>query len=189
MKLRALFAGISLLAVSASLAQVPAPPGPKPSPAAPAAPVITDETVTPPAPKTPAPKKDDAKAKAKAAAAKKAPATAKKADEPPATVDGLAITRAKGGFLGLQVVNNNFVLTFYNAKKAKVAPDVARATVRWPVNYQPGPERTVLNPGGAFSLTSSKVVKPPRNFKVFISVFLEGSEEAVESLTADYRGQ
>ena len=101
-------------------------------------------------------------------------------------LDKKATAAFEGGFLGLQVVNNNFLLSFYDAKKKKIPPDVARAALRWPVKYQPGPERTVLNPGGG-GLTSAKSVKPPLTFKVFISLFAEGSEEAVENYTLDYR--
>lgn len=180
---------MGLLAASVGLAQVAAPPvtdAPQPAPAPPAD-ADTAKAAPAPAPKInpPAPKSDAAKS----AAAKKAPPPAKKKEEPPAKVEGLVIARAKGGFLGLQVLNNNFVLTFYDAKNKKIAPDVVRAGLRWPVRYQPGPERTVLNPGGAFSLTSEKTVKPPLTFKVFISLYVEGNEEPVESYSVDYHGE
>src|SRR5476651_1387753 len=131
MKLRALFAGMGLLAASAGLAQTVAPPLPNGQKSIPAAPADADATKDPskvgPAPKADAPsaKKEDA---AKAAA-KKAPPPAKKKEEPVPVVAGLAITRATGGFIGLQVVNSNFVLTFYDAKKKKIAPDVVRAAL------------------------------------------------------------
>lgn len=119
--------------------------------------------------------------------AKKAPA--KKKEEPPATVDGLAIPRAEGGFLGLQVVNGNFALTFYDAKKKKIPPDVTRAVLHWPSKYQQLDERTVLNPTGPNSLGSEKVVRPPLTFKLFISLYVEGKEDSVESYTIDYHGE
>ena len=188
MKFRALFAGMGLLASAVAFAEMAAPPIPKPpqsGPAAPSTPAVpTDTNVTKAAPKSdePAAKKDAAKS----TVTKKAPPPAKKKEEPPAKIDGVEIARVKGGFLGLQVVNSNFVLTFYDEKRKKTAPDVVRAGLRWPVKYQPGPERTVLNPGGA-GLTSAKNVKPPLNFKVFISLYVEGNEEAVESYSVDYR--
>jgi hypothetical protein len=183
MKLRVLLAAMGLLVASAGMAQMGAPPAPQPGPTtAPggAVPPVSNagDTNT---------KKDGSKAPA--ADAKKAPAPTKKKEDPPAKIDGVAISRPNGGFLGLQVLNNNFVLTFYDAKKKKVAPDVARATFRWPVKYQPGPERTVLNPNGGFALTSAKDIRPPLTFKVFISLFVEGKEDAVESYTVDFHGE
>jgi hypothetical protein len=52
-------------------------------------------------------------------------------------------------------------------------------------------ERTVLNPGGdKNSLTSALVVRPPLNFKLFITLLKEGSPEgdnAGETYTIDFR--
>jgi hypothetical protein len=190
MKLRVAWGSVGLLVASLGLAQ-PAP-SPAPGGAAPPAPNPAPGPVPAPAPASPpagaantTPKADAAKA---AADAKKASA-AKKKDAPPPKIEGLALNRPNGGYLGLQVLSNNFVLTFYNEKKTKVAPDVVRATVRWPVKYQPAPERTVLNPNGGFALTSAYNVKPPINFKVYISLFVEGSDQAVESYVVDYHGE
>jgi hypothetical protein len=182
MKLSALLAALSLPMLAFAQSQAPAPAAPSPSGAAPsvASGAASGSAAGKSAPA--AAKKDDTKA----AATKKAPATKK--EEPPAVVEGVAIARAKGGFIGLRVVNSNFVLTFYDAKKKKVAPDVTRASLRWPVKYQPGDERAVLNLSGNL-LTSSKVVKPPLVFKVFIGLYAEGSDQAVESYTVDYHGE
>lgn len=119
-------------------------------------------------------------------AGKAAPASEKKAEEAP-KIDGLTIPRPNGTFLGLQVVNGNFILTFYDKEKKKTKVDAARATLRWPVKYQPADERTVLNPGAASTLTSAKGVRPPLNFKVYLSLFVEGSDTAAESYVVDYR--
>jgi cytochrome c1 len=121
-----------------------------------------------------------------AAAGKSAPAAEKKPEEVP-KIAGLTIPRPNGTFLGLQVVNGNFVLTFYDKEKKKTKVDAARATLRWPVKYQPADERTVLNPGAASTLTSAKGVRPPWNFKVYLSLFVDGSETATESYVVDYR--
>jgi len=121
-------------------------------------------------------------------AATKAVAPEKKKEEPMGHVDGMELTRPGGGFLGLEIKNSNFVLSFYNAKRKKIAPDVTRATMRWPVKYQPTDERTVLNAGGdGTSLTSGKTVKPPHSFKVFMALFVEGNDTAVETYNLDYR--
>jgi hypothetical protein len=123
---------------------------------------------------------------AKTAAGKSAPAAENKPEEVP-KIAGLTIPRTNGTFLGLQVVNGNFVLTFYDRDKKKAKVDAARATLRWPVKYQPTDERTVLNPGAASTLTSAKGVRPPLNFKVYLSLFVDGSETATESYVVDYR--
>ena len=122
------------------------------------------------------------------AAADTPAAPASKQEEPPGKVEGISISRPGGGFLGLQLKNNNFMLTFYDAKKHKVTPDVSLAALRWPVKYQPGPERTVLNPGyDASSLTSPKAIRPPHDFKLYIALLVEGSDKAVESYAIDFR--
>jgi hypothetical protein len=118
------------------------------------------------------------------------PKTSMAAKEPEAmpTISGIEIQRPNGAFLGLQIVGSNFVLTFYDSNKKKMAADVMRATLRWPVKYQPNNERTVLNPGGdPSSLTSPMPVRPPHNFKVFMSLFVEGHDDPVESYVVDYR--
>ena len=120
------------------------------------------------------------------ATGKAAPGAEKKKEEAP-KIEGLTIARANGTFLGLQVVNGNFVLTFYGKDKKKTKVDVVRATLRWPVKYQPTDERTVLNPGGPNTLTSAKAVRPPLNFKVYLGLFVEGSDAAAESYVVDFR--
>jgi hypothetical protein len=113
-----------------------------------------------------------------------------KKKEEPAKIEGITIPRGDKGFLGIRLVDNNFRLTFYDAKKKPVAPDAVRAVLHWPVRYQSTDERTVLNPGGdANSLTSGKVVKPPHAFKLFITLMAagpDGSETAAENYTIDF---
>lgn len=194
MKLRALLAALCLPALLLAQAQTPTPAAPDPTAPSSSAPTdsaksagttgttVNSTTTSKSAPV--APKKDESKS----AATKKAPAPTAKKEEAPGVVEGVAIARPNGGFLGLQVVNGNFILTFYDAKKKKVAPDVTRAALRWPVKYQPGDEHAVLNASGT-ALTSSKVVKPPLVFKVFIGLYNEGSDKAVESYAVDYHGE
>jgi hypothetical protein len=118
------------------------------------------------------------------AGAKAAPDMPKKQEEP--KIDGITIPRANGTFLGLQVVNGNFVLTFYDKEKKQAAVDADRATVRWPVKYQPADERTVLNPGTPNTLTSAKLVRPPLNFRVYLALFRDGATDALESFVVEY---
>jgi hypothetical protein len=126
------------------------------------------------------------------ASTKRAPsAVAPKSDQktvaPIGNIDGVTIPRPNGNFLGLQIVNSNFVLSFYNAKKRKMAPDVTRATLRWPVKYQPADERAVLNAGSdGTSLMSPKTIRPPHLFRATLNLFVEGNESAVETYAVDY---
>jgi hypothetical protein len=109
-------------------------------------------------------------------AATKQDAKKKKAEEPPAKVAGVAVSRGTG-FLGVQLVDSKFKVTFYDAKKKPVAPDVARAVVRWNVKYQPEPERALLTPGGdAHSLTSAKIVRAPYTFRLTL-ILLKGAND------------
>jgi hypothetical protein len=119
--------------------------------------------------------------------AAKAPAkpAVPKAEEPAPPIEGVVIARGSG-FLALRISDNHFVLAFYDAKRKKVPADVARAALRWPVRYQPADERTVLTPAADGTLSSQKSVRPPRTFKVFLSLFAEGAEQAAETYAVDF---
>ncbi len=108
-------------------------------------------------------------------------------DEPEPKIEGFAVERARGGFLGVQIVDARFVVSFYDAEKKQVAPDVARAVLRWPVRYQPADERLVLNPSpDGQTLTSPRVIRPPHSFRLSILLFVEGSADALESYRVDF---
>ena len=77
-------------------------------------------------------------------------------------------------------------MSFYDAKKKAMAPDLIRATLRWTPNYKPGVEFYVLGPGDGKSLTAAKTVRPPYTFKLFISLFAEGTDDPVESYVVDF---
>ena len=123
-------------------------------------------------------------AKAKAAADAK-----KKKEEAMGVIKGTEIKRANGTYLGLEVINSNFVLSFYDKKKKPAAVDVTRATARWPNPRGPGDFRTVLNGGGA-SLVGAKPVIPPFSFNVYLTLLQgEGDDaKAVESFVVQFRG-
>ena len=122
-----------------------------------------------------APKKDE----------KKKGEEKKTEEEVVAKIEGIEIARGTG-FLGIQLVNGTFKLSFYDAKKKPVAPDVTRASLRWKVKYQPNPETTVLNQDGN-ALTSAKAVKPPHNFSLSITLIKgEGDAATTESFTVDF---
>lgn len=136
-------------------------------------------------------KKETPPAKKEAESAKTAPA--KKEDEM-GKIEGLEIARSGNRFLGLRIVDGNFRLGFYDAKKKPVPPDVERAVLRWDPKYKLGIERAVLVPGGGPNmLTSEKFVRPPYNFKLTI-VLLGGeakggddAEPAGETHVIDFR--
>jgi len=125
--------------------------------------------------------------------AKKTPGkdSAKK-EEPPAKIEGIEIARGAKGFLGIQIVESNFKLSFYDAKKKPVAVDVARAVLRWDPKYKVGQERIVLNPSSdGKSLAASRSIRPPYNFKLFITLLKDSSasdESPVgESFVIDFK--
>ncbi len=142
---------------------------------------------TPAAP-GPAPAKVPAKAAPAVTPAKNAKKDAKK-EEPMGKISGTEIARANGTFLGLEVVNGNFKLTFYDKKKKPMNMDVTRATARWPNPRAPGDNRTVLK-GSGTSLIGSKPVVPPFTFNVYLTLLQGEGEEAkaVESYVVPFRG-
>ncbi len=173
MKLLGACASLGVLVASLS-AQTPALPPEANQPAKAPARIVLPAT----------PAKDAAKKEAPKAAPK-APA---KKDEI-GKIDGQEIPRG-GGFLGLQIVNGNFKLTFYDAKKKPTAPDVARAALRWDAKYKVGNERVVLLPAGdGKSMTAAKAIRPPYMFKLFITLIKEGADESApgETLVVDFR--
>lgn len=123
----------------------------------------------------------------KATGAKGAADKAGKKEEPPAKIEGMEIARGTKGFLGLHIVDGNFKLSFFDPKKKAVAPDVVRAVLRWTPNYKPGSEIYVLGPGSGKFLTVAKTVRPPYSFKLFMSLFVDGNDEPVESYVLDFK--
>jgi len=108
--------------------------------------------------------------------------------EPEPKIPGIVLTRPKGGYLGLTLAGGGFKLSFYDAKKKPAKVDVARATARWPVRYKAGDEHAVLLPSGdGTALASTYFVHPPYVFKLYLSLFKEGDQNAVESYVIDFR--
>jgi len=169
------------MATGAALAQAPATPdAAKPTtttsaPAAKTADVVIPDATKPGAatPATPA--------------AKPAAKPAKPKEEPMGKIPGVTIPRPNGTFLGLEVVDAKFKLTFYNAKKKPVAMDVTRAIGRWPNVRGPGDNRTVFN-GSGTSLVSTKPVVPPFTFIVYLTLLQGDGDDAkaVESYTVQF---
>ncbi len=114
-------------------------------------------------------------------------AAAVPSDDSERKIEGFVIERPGGGFLGVQIVDARFVVAFYDADQERIAPDVARAVLRWPVRYQPADERLVLNRSADGTvLTSARVIRPPHSFRLSLALFVEGSAEALESYTVNF---
>jgi hypothetical protein len=113
-----------------------------------------------------------------------------KVEEEP-VIPGIVISRASGGYLGLTLENNNFKLSFYDAKKKPAKADVTRATARWQAQYKVNDERAVLNPTpDGLALTSNKFVRPPYVFRLYLALLKEGgegAEAAAEPYVIDFR--
>lgn len=104
------------------------------------------------------------------------------------TISGTAIARPQGGWLGIELKDNSFVLTFYNAKKKPTPADKTGAVLRWPVHYQPNDERTELAPSGDPAVLSSPYsVKSPHSFNLHITL-LSDSKDPPESYVIDFSG-
>lgn len=116
---------------------------------------------------------------------------AAKKDEPPPKIEGMEIARGARGFLGLQVLDGRFVLSFYDAKKKPVAPDMTQAALRWDPKGTIGTERTMLTAGGdGKSLTSAKVIRPPYMFRLYMTLQkldAQGAAAESENLVVDFR--
>ncbi|MES2697061.1 MAG: hypothetical protein V4773_26590 [Verrucomicrobiota bacterium] len=105
-------------------------------------------------------------------------------------IEGIEISRGAKGFMGIQIVGTVFKLTFYDDKKKPIAADVDRAALRWDPKNKIGEERVVLNSDGGTSLTAPKNIRPPYNFKLFITLIkdaADGQQPVNESYSVDFR--
>jgi hypothetical protein len=110
-------------------------------------------------------------------------------EEAEGTVSGTPVARSQGGWLGVEVVNRTFRVTFYDEKKKPVPADATSAILRWTVQYQPNDERTELLPTDDPSvLASSYAVKGPLIFKLHITLLTESKPAAAESYFIDFHG-
>jgi hypothetical protein len=94
-------------------------------------------------------------------------------------IPGIVLPRDKGGFLGLEIdpSTNTFKLSFYDAKRNPIAPDVAIATITW-FFHDTGKEKLTyalsLGADGK-SLASSRVVTPPLPHRAVLFLFADPS--------------
>ena len=111
------------------------------------------------------------------------------ADEKEGTISGLAIPRNKGGWLGVEIKDGKFRITFYNDKKKPVPADRASAVLRWPVHYQPNSERTELLPtDDPAVLGSDYPVKAPYVFHQLHIVLMNPGGADLEAYDKDFSG-
>lgn len=115
-----------------------------------------------------------------------APAAAEE-ENPEGVIPGITIERKTGaGFLGLQVVDGNFKLTYYDEEKQPVTADHPRALLRWPARYKSGDDRAMLNRAGDGTyLTSPKFVRPPYSFRLFITLIAGEEGEAEDDVATE----
>jgi hypothetical protein len=163
----------SLVVVALGFAQsTPANPTP-PADEAPAD--VTPKTPPPkPVVRIPPPTKAAEKTKAEKSAPKKSEPVVKEELK----IKGIAVPRGERGFMGIEMVGGNFKISFYDTKKKPIPPDVTRAALRWDAKYKVGQERLVLNPDAdGKSLSNPKTIRPPYNFKLFITLIKEATEK------------
>ena len=111
------------------------------------------------------------------------------AKAPAQTIPGLTIPRANGGFLGLQIDDSsNFKLSFYDAHKKPMAPDMASATLHWtPLGKKEIIFVSLTPASDGVSLTSERFIQKPWSFKLYISLFAQStSSTAAENYIVDF---
>jgi hypothetical protein len=103
------------------------------------------------------------------------------------TISGIPVQRPQGGWLGVEVKDHNFRITFYDDKKKPVPADVSSAVLWWPVHYQPNAERTQLLPTyDPAVLASGYAVKAPLTFKLHITLLTDSKPDAAEIYVIDF---
>ena len=95
------------------------------------------------------------------------------------TVSGFPIERANGGWLGIEIKDNCFRVTFYNAKKKPTPAETPGIVMRWPVRYQPNDERTELVPtDDPAVLGSAYPVRAPHTFILHVILLDPGKKDS-----------
>jgi len=102
----------------------------------------------------------------------------KESSKESAAIPGIVIARkSQQGYLGLDLVDFKYKLTFYGEDKKPLKADFPRALFRWSKVNGSGSERYILSAGSESSvLTSPRNVPPPYNFRLFI-VLIDNDEE------------
>ena len=105
--------------------------------------------------------------------------------EEEATIAGITVERKNGkGYLGLEIVDYNYKLTFYDLEKKPTPADHPRALFRWSPRGKSGDARYLLKVGADENvLTSSRYVRPPYNFLLFIVLIDDDPDTPTEAYT------
>lgn len=116
------------------------------------------------------------------------PAGAAEPEKEP-VIPGITIERKTGGgFLGIEIIGSNFKLSFYDKDKKPAAADFPRALLRWDVTYKNIPERVILAAGpDGRHLASSRVIRPPYNFQLFITLISDDKKQESETYVIRFR--
>ena len=108
-------------------------------------------------------------------------------EEEEGKVEGLAIARPDGRWLGLTMDGLRFKLTFYDKKKKPEPVDAVRATAR----YRPPTRRqefVVLHPDGdGTALLSVRPVEKPWAFRIYFTL-VGADDQVIESHVVDFNG-
>jgi hypothetical protein len=93
-------------------------------------------------------------------------------------IAGYAHKRPQGGWIGLEIKDSTFRMTFYNDKKKPIPADRSSAALKWSVHYQPNPEHTELQPtDNPAVLASAYSVRAPYLFKLHVTLLADGLAE------------
>lgn len=105
---------------------------------------------------------------------------------PEGKIEGIAIARPNGNWLGLSIKDQCFRLGFYDAHKMPMAPDCVRAVARWHSRNKLYQDLSVLLPAtDGVSLAGNRYVQPPRIFRVFLTLIGPG-DKVLESYAVDF---
>ena len=115
--------------------------------------------------------------------------SAKETSEDSSAIAGIVIERkAKKGYLGLELVDFKYKLTFYGLDKKPLKADFSRALFRWSRINRSGTERYMLSIGSETSvMTSPRYVKPPHNFRLYIVLLDDDPETESETYVVMFR--
>ncbi len=116
------------------------------------------------------------------ASSKAAAAGEKSAEEP--TIKGIELSRAGGGFLGVQTEGVTLKVTFYDEKKEKVAADAVRITARW---QDTKPRHMVLLPSSPETFSSPPLLTRPFSYIVYL-VLVGADDKPIENFSLRLNG-
>jgi hypothetical protein len=94
-------------------------------------------------------------------------------------LQGVVIERPSG-FMTVTMEGPRVVLRFFDKDKKAIAPDVHHAIVKFKMTGRRPQNRTLLLGTDGMSLTHGRVLRPPYNFKAFVSLVKDAGGEEVD---------